>query len=394
MGECLILLNCNADSINFNKELGIQRSSKYFEWQDSIYTKNSLNRLCISNCSIADAEPVAANFLGLTYMNLSFNSLKDLSCIASLVGLKYLDISHNKISSLNFADQLTELVVLRCQNNRIELLESLKQCCSISELWVSNNKLTWAQFIFLSNMKQLISVVKFGNPCDDKPKFDEFLSYVAPSIRVIDGLVINTTSGDDAPISTDIKVMITQARAQLVIKESAFKNNHKSSKHVRKGGGSGSSDLCADAAAASHIDVTEIGSSSSKNSSNSTVIGAAAALGHDDITAAAVVISVAGSPTKRTKAEKLPLRQVAQGTTSTADNNPDKVSAAIPRDHGKDIVKSLKFSALDDSPVALCLHANGDGYIRYDNCCGIEFVCKYLWYNPVPTSIRKTCQRQ
>jgi hypothetical protein len=200
-----------------------------------------ISSLQLVNCQIKDINILFHNMLfpKLVYLNLSFNLIKDISPPGiglSFANISLLDISHNRISSLEFLSSLTTLKILRCHSNQIESLSPLQYLNNIEEVWVNNNKIEWTQFMFFSNSIQLKKLVKYGNPGDEKPKMNEFLLTIIPTLIFIDQEFVDrykvsssnkhvnsnetnsVDSGNDIQankISTDVRVMITQAKATL-----------------------------------------------------------------------------------------------------------------------------------------------------------------------------------
>jgi hypothetical protein len=181
-----------------------------------------LHTLQIVNCHLKDATILfdsMYNHPQLVNLNLSFNNLRDMPSLSLCTGLKIVDVSHNRLQSLDFLSECTFLQVLRCHNNNnIESLFPLENYTRLEEVWLSHNKIDWMQFMHLQNNKELRILVKNNNPCDEKAKCNDFISSIIPSIQCLDGVNIN----DNAPSShrfseesIDVKVMTTQARAQL-----------------------------------------------------------------------------------------------------------------------------------------------------------------------------------
>ncbi|RYY85791.1 hypothetical protein EON63_06840 [archaeon] len=128
-----------------------------------------------------------------------------------------MDVSHNRLQSLDFVLDCMFLRVLRCHHNSIESLMPLENHSKLEEIWISNNKIDWAQFMYLQSNKELRILVKNHNPCDDKVKCNEFILNILPSLQCLD----SQQSSDTGTMShrhtddIDLKVMLTQARAQL-----------------------------------------------------------------------------------------------------------------------------------------------------------------------------------
>jgi hypothetical protein len=94
-------------------------------------------------------------------------------------------VSHNKLQ--RFAELPATLELIRVNNNRLASLEGLGAINSLKELWVSDNVLQWTAFLFLIEVPNLHTIVKYGNPSDQKDSFKEFLTATIPSLIMIDG---------------------------------------------------------------------------------------------------------------------------------------------------------------------------------------------------------------
>ncbi|CAL5978880.1 Conserved_hypothetical protein [Hexamita inflata] len=75
----------------------------------------------------------------LMYLDLSNNSLSDLSELARLTALNYLDLSQNLISDINSLSYLKNLVVLNLNQNQILFLEPLRELKKLNSLEFSDN---------------------------------------------------------------------------------------------------------------------------------------------------------------------------------------------------------------------------------------------------------------
>lgn len=152
----------------------------------------------------------------LLSLNVSFNSLRDIPFL-SCPQLTALDVSHNRLISLDFISDLTQLCTLRTQHNSIDSLQPLQWLASLQEVWVSHNKLEWSQFLHCSNSRLTVLVKTAYGEKPEKPKLNDFLYAIIPTLQVIDGqlvadlLATGQLSGED---SVDVRVMLTQARAQ------------------------------------------------------------------------------------------------------------------------------------------------------------------------------------
>lgn len=432
--DCVVIVNSASEASHLQRQLEHQCSDVYFEWNQGFITKQSLSRLCISNCNISTCQHVADNFTSLLQLNVASNALKDLTCISSLNKLELLDISHNKLESLSFAVDMKSLSVLRCHNNRIESLEHLKSCSAMIDIWLSNNKIPWVQFIFLSTMKNLQSIVKCGNPADEKSKFDEYVQCIIPSLKMLDGALIATGAsnnnnnmgkmkasasgigcGDDVHYSTDIKVMITQARGQLLVKDASTKTSHerishRDSKHQSSSSSSSNTsnrkqpqqqqqqqelrqqsvdDLSISTAAGDLSRVAGAlvgksqnqrrrpGSTNSNNDNTNSNITSTSGKTEKSEEDSSILNnnnnnnnSHKASKQKKSMVNKhrkaISVAAAVNNQQSSANSNSNGVATAADdaSAQGNVMEKCIKFGNTDDAPVACCAYSNGDGYIK------------------------------
>jgi len=78
----------------------------------------------------------------LTTLDISYNALSNLSPLYGINGLSWLNASNNTIADLGRIDQLKDLKYLSINYNRITDISPLAACVYLTELYVSNNALT------------------------------------------------------------------------------------------------------------------------------------------------------------------------------------------------------------------------------------------------------------
>ena len=194
------------------------RHGQLLMWDDGDYIDvDRLKSLTLSHLKLLHLDGIILPFQYLITLNLSFNKLSgDLAGIRNIKSLKLLDISHNKLQAVTEVKYLGTLEVLRFHNNHIESLESISHLNKLQELWISDNKIVWGEFIYLSNLKQLTSLIQKGNPSDEKPKIREFICGLVPSLNILDGSMITRKGSRTEFLKTnDGKIMLTQARCML-----------------------------------------------------------------------------------------------------------------------------------------------------------------------------------
>lgn len=132
--------------------------------------------------------PSAIDAKSLLYLNISFNALRTIPpCLDELKSLEHLDVSHNKLENLDFIEPLQSLKVLRANSNRLtSILPVSFASTTLEELWISENKVDWLEFTFLRDCKRLRILVKRNNPCDSKVKLQDFLLHSLPTLQILD----------------------------------------------------------------------------------------------------------------------------------------------------------------------------------------------------------------
>ena len=377
-------------------------------WDEEAIAKSSLSRLHLSDNNLSSFTTFAESLPKLVALNLSFNNIKDLGCLRHLTCLRQLDISHNKITSLDFTHDMTELTSFRCNDNKVGEIESLKFNTYLTELWISNNNIPWAQFAHLNTLKELKTLVKYGNPCEEKPKLGEFLEFLIPSLLTIDGIsnkappARGTGRADAQPkastpkVSTpkataDVRVMLTQARA---LNSPALLPMPRNNKRDRQA----PAQAPAATALVTASDTTSLYSSRDTSSISSSLddSGLTDNIGHrvrlsslqregresidkDASSIAAVPATLTDRdlpPHKRatvgiknfkSRLKHLPKKFIGSGSDDYDGShsiNGDNSNNSIANERATELV--LKFnSKFDDAPVAACLFPNKDGFSRW-----------------------------
>eukprot|EP01031_Cornospumella_fuschlensis_P044026 gene44026-53821_t len=199
---------------------GISLKARHHIPSPAVKIDTRLHTLQLVNSHVKDVSLLFDTlfaFPKLMNLNLSFNSLRDVPSLLYCNMLQIVDVSHNRLQSLDFLLDCVFLRVLRCHHNNIESLMPLENHTKLEEVWISNNKVDWTQLMYLHGCKELRILVKSHNPCDEKAKCNEFTLSLLPSLHWLDG---QQTSDMDAfshrhAEDVDVKVMLTQARAQL-----------------------------------------------------------------------------------------------------------------------------------------------------------------------------------
>ena len=99
-----------------------------------------LQELNLQHNAIVDLSALSA-CNSLKKLEVSYNSNTSISPISGLSGLTWLDASRNSISDLEDMSRLTSLKYISLSNNTLTSIASLSACTGLTELFVSNNNL-------------------------------------------------------------------------------------------------------------------------------------------------------------------------------------------------------------------------------------------------------------
>ena len=100
-----------------------------------------LKRLILSNCGLTTASGLETA-VGLEYLDLSQNTIRDLSPLANMTQLQDLYLNHNAINDLTQIAGLNKLARLDVSYNLLETLNPIFACPELMYLNAGNNKIT------------------------------------------------------------------------------------------------------------------------------------------------------------------------------------------------------------------------------------------------------------
>ncbi|KAL9957421.1 hypothetical protein ACROYT_G039054 [Oculina patagonica] len=150
--------------------------------------------LDISCNSITDISALNA-LPALEELDLSNNKISKIPDLGRCKKIQELDISRNQVSDLSGLKSLSNLTVLRVENNQIATMESLGKLRSLQELYLANNKIsevksfssqfpsleildlsnnviaTVEEMFALSSISTLVELTVIGNPCESGDMF-------------------------------------------------------------------------------------------------------------------------------------------------------------------------------------------------------------------------------
>ena len=101
----------------------------------------NLKRLTLSNCSLTTAAGLEAA-VSLEYLDLSQNTIRDLSPIAQMTGLQELYLQHNAVNDLTVVGSLKSLRRLDVSYNLLPTLTPIYDCAELTYIGAGNNTLT------------------------------------------------------------------------------------------------------------------------------------------------------------------------------------------------------------------------------------------------------------
>lgn len=107
----------------------------------AIATLPKLQKLTLSQCSLSSISSLTGA-CALTYLNLSGNTIRDISVLQTMPDLTELYMSHNALVELDALSGLSRLEVLNVAFNSISSAAPLAGCSAMKELNLSNNALT------------------------------------------------------------------------------------------------------------------------------------------------------------------------------------------------------------------------------------------------------------
>lgn len=100
-----------------------------------------LERLTLSNCGLSTISGLETA-TGITYLDLSQNTIRDLTPLKSMTGLKEINLQHNALNDLSVLGGLSSLSKLDVSYNLLSTVNPLFKCKSLTSLNASNNTIT------------------------------------------------------------------------------------------------------------------------------------------------------------------------------------------------------------------------------------------------------------
>ena len=127
----------------------------------------ALERLTLANCSLSTTAGLE-NAANLTYLDLSGNTIRNLSPLAGMNKLRSLNLSHNAVTDLNALSGLSNLEELNICYNVVSSLSPITACNNLTSLIANNNQISSLDGLEKLNRLTVLNVGKNN------------ISYVAP----------------------------------------------------------------------------------------------------------------------------------------------------------------------------------------------------------------------
>lgn len=123
------------------EELVISDMSISDEDLQTIAALPKLTSLALVQCNLSGIAPLSQTN-NLTYLNLSGNTIRDLTALESMTELTELRLNHNAVTGLESLSGLKKLEVLDLSYNSVSTPAALSGCTALRELDLSNNALS------------------------------------------------------------------------------------------------------------------------------------------------------------------------------------------------------------------------------------------------------------
>lgn len=123
------------------EELTITNTTVQAEELSYLGGLKSLKRLTLEKCSLSTTDGLE-RAQNLVYLDLSDNSLRNISPLATLLNLEELDLSNNALDDLAALSGLKKLTNLDVSKNNLATLAPLSTVVGLEKLSVANNNLT------------------------------------------------------------------------------------------------------------------------------------------------------------------------------------------------------------------------------------------------------------
>jgi len=174
---CLQTLTLNSCNISSIESLANAEHLTHLDLSDNTIRNlsplsylSNLQSLNLSHNAVTSLNDLSA-LTGLQILDVSYNSVSSITPVTGCTNLTYLDISHNMINDLNGLSSLNSLTTLLAGYNLLADVEAIGGCISLLELDISNNELT--NIDSLTSLKQLSSLDFSKNQVSSLPIWEK-----------------------------------------------------------------------------------------------------------------------------------------------------------------------------------------------------------------------------
>lgn len=144
-------LSCISSMSQLNK-LEITDTAVSAEELTLIGTLPKLQKLTLSGCGLSTASGLK-NAVGITHLNLSKNTIRNIDALSGMTALQELDLSQNALVDLSALSSCSALSVLNVSGNSLTAITPLSGITALTKLQADNNSITQ-----LGNLTQLTSL--------------------------------------------------------------------------------------------------------------------------------------------------------------------------------------------------------------------------------------------
>lgn len=168
--ESLSISNQTFDSVSFLssltnlKELVLTECRLPADELEIIASLPMLQRLTLSECGLSTAAGLE-KAQGVTYLDLSNNTIRNLEPLSAMLHLQTVDLSHNAVTSLNALSALSGLETLNVSYNSLTSIAPIATCMKLSSLNVGSNDI--ADLSAIDNLPALTYLTADHNELTD-----------------------------------------------------------------------------------------------------------------------------------------------------------------------------------------------------------------------------------
>ena len=149
------------------EDLAIADMTVSSEDLQTIASLPKLTRLAMTGCDLSGISALSAA-TSLTYLDLSNNTIRDLTALENMSQLTYLNLNHNAVTTLDSIGKLTNLTALDLSYNSIAESAPLAACTQLTILDLTGNSMTAVEGLEKLTSLQALSIA-FNKLTDVNP---------------------------------------------------------------------------------------------------------------------------------------------------------------------------------------------------------------------------------